>query len=75
MRLSSKTKVLQRIAALEQSRTRKTNKPIALFPERTPVEQWGRQAAAMQIILKQNVVEDTPPDYGELRVVKLIPQS
>ncbi|AMJ73491.1 hypothetical protein [Alteromonas stellipolaris] len=75
MRHSSKAKVLQRIAALEQSRTRKTNKPIALFPERTLVEHWGRHAAAMQIILKQNVIEATPPDYGELRVVKLIPHT
>lgn len=63
MRYSAKTKVLQRIAALENQRHKDSNKPYALFPVRKSLEDWEVLAAPMQAHLKANVKTGGPVCY------------
>ncbi len=63
MRHSAKTKVLQRIAALENQQQKDSNKPYALFPVRKPLEEWELLAAPMQAHLKANVKTGEPVCY------------
>lgn len=61
---SAKTKVLQRIAALEIQLHRDTNKPYALFPERKSLQEYELLAAPMQAHLKANVKTGEPVAYA-----------
>ena len=63
MRHSAKTKVLQRIAALENQQHKDLNKPYALFPVRKSLEEWELLAAPMQTHLKANVKTVEPVIY------------
>lgn len=63
MRHSAKTKVLQRIAALENQQNKDANKPYALFPVRRSLEEWKLLAAPMQAHLKANVKTGEPVCY------------
>lgn len=64
MRHSTKTKVLQRIAALENQQHKDANKPYALFPVRKPLSEWELRAAPMQAHLKANVKTGEPVAYA-----------
>ena len=63
MRHSAKTKVLQRIAALENQQHKDLNKPYALFPVRKSLVEWELLAAPMQTHLKANVKTVEPVIY------------
>jgi hypothetical protein len=63
MRHSTKTKVLQRIAALENQQHKDANKPYALFPVRKPLSEWELRAAPMQAHLKANVKTGDKVNY------------
>ena len=63
MRHSARTKVLQRIAALENQQHKDLNKPYALFPVRKSLEDWELLAAPMQAHLKANVKTGEPVMY------------
>ena len=63
MRHSTKTKVLQRIAALENQQHKDANKPYALFPVRESLVDWELLAALMQAHLKANVKTGEPVLY------------
>lgn len=65
MRHSAKTKVLQRIAALENQQHKDANKPYALFPVRKPLSEWELLAAPMQAQLKANVKTGEPVLYSK----------
>lgn len=64
MRHSAKTKVLQRIAALENQQHKGLNKPYALFPVRKSLEDWELLAAPIQAHLKANVKTGEPVAYA-----------
>lgn len=64
MRHSAKTKVLQRIAALENQQHKDLNKPYALFPVRKSLEDWELLAVPMQAHLKANVKTGEPVLYS-----------
>jgi len=64
MRHSAKTKVLQRIAALENQQHKDLNKPYAIFPERKSLQEWELLAAPMQAHLKANVKTGEPVLYS-----------
>tara|TARA_R110001592_G_scaffold363036_1_gene679423 strand:+ start:36654 stop:36785 length:132 start_codon:yes stop_codon:yes gene_type:complete len=36
------------------------------------VDEWGDLAVQMQAVLKENVVTDTAPDYGDLPQLELV---
>ncbi len=61
---SAKTKVLQRIAALENQQHKGLNKPYALFPVRKSLADWELLAAPMQAHLKANVKTGEPVAYA-----------
>ncbi|WP_419227367.1 hypothetical protein [Alteromonas sp. OM2203] len=64
MRHSAKTKVLQRIAALENQQHKDLNKPYALFPVRKSLEDWELLAVPKQAHLKANVKTGEPVAYA-----------
>jgi hypothetical protein len=63
MRHSAKTKVLKRIAALENQKHKDSNKPYALFPVRRSVNDWELRSVPMQAHLKENVKTGEPVRY------------
>ncbi|PFG10018.1 MULTISPECIES: hypothetical protein [unclassified Marinobacter] len=67
-RISATT--LKRLGALEQQRGE--NRPAAMFPRLVQVDEWGALASRMQGILKDNVVKDEAPDYGDLPKLELV---
>jgi hypothetical protein len=61
---------IQRIEALERARGK--SKRVAMFPRLVSVDEWGDLAAKMQTILKDNVVTDLAPDYGDLPRMEMV---
>jgi len=43
-----------------------------MFPRLVQVDEWGALASRMQGILKDNVVKDEAPDYGDLPKLELV---
>tara|TARA_R110001583_G_scaffold153347_1_gene305084 strand:- start:2233 stop:2460 length:228 start_codon:yes stop_codon:yes gene_type:complete len=47
-------------------------RPIMLVPRMLPVDEWDCIASKMQRLLKDNVVKDVAPDYGDLPRLELV---
>ncbi len=72
MRKKIPATLIKRVEALEQERKTQSVRPVAMFPRLVSVDGWGDLACQMQAILKDNVVKDTAPDYGDLPKLELI---
>lgn len=70
MRARMSSGAIKRIEALERARGK--SKRVALFPRLVSVDEWGELAVKMQAILKDNVVTDLAPDYGDLPRMEMV---
>lgn len=72
MRKQIPAALIKRVEHLERSRLLDKRRPVAMFPRLVSVDRWGELAVQMQSILKDNVVTDTAPDYGDLPKLELV---
>jgi hypothetical protein len=72
MRKRIPANLLNRVEKLEAERRTEKVRPVMMVPRLVHVDQWGELAANMQAILKDNVVKDSAPDYGELPKLELV---
>ena len=70
MRARVSATTLKRLEALEQEQG--SNRPVAMFPRCMSVDEWGDLASQMQAILKANIKENGPPDYGDLPKLEIV---
>jgi hypothetical protein len=72
MRKRIPASLLNRVEKLEEQRRTEKVRPVMMVPRLVHVDQWGELAANMQAILKDNVVKDSAPDYGNLPKLELV---
>lgn len=72
MRKKVPASLIKRVEALEQERKAQVSRPVAMFPRFISVDEWGDLAYQMQAILKDNVVKNAAPDYGDLPRLELV---
>lgn len=72
MRKKIPASLIKRVEALEQERKTQSARPVALFPRLVSVDEWEALASRAQTILKENIKEDSAPDYGDLPKLDLI---
>lgn len=72
MRKRIPANLLNRVEKLEAERRTEKVRPVMMVPRLVHVDQWGELAAKSQAILKDNVVKDSAPDYGELPKLELV---
>ena len=63
---------IKRVERLEKDRGAGKLQPVAMFPRLVSVDEWGAVASQMQAVLKDNIKEDTAPDYGDLPKLELV---
>ena len=47
-------------------------RPLMMVPRILSVDEWNDLASTMQGILKENVVTDAAPDYGDIPKLELV---
>ena len=70
MRTKISSSMLRRLEALEQKQEK--SRAVMMAPKIPPVDEWGELASQMQSILKENVIQASAPDYGDLPKLELI---
>jgi hypothetical protein len=64
--------LINRLEKLELSRRNKKLRPVAMFPRPISVYDWEELAIPAQLLLKDNIRENTAPDYGSLPEPQLV---
>lgn len=70
MRTKISSSMLRRLEALEQKQEK--SRAVMMVPKIPPVDEWGELASQMQRVLKENVIQASAPDYGDLPKLGLV---
>ena len=70
MRTKISSSMLRRLEALEQKQEK--SRVVMMVPKIPPVDEWYAPIVPAQSILKENVIQASAPDYGDLPKLELI---